>query len=67
MSTIKINTCDKEWFGRDYLFFNKNGDALNFKYDETLDKYQGNYYFNKKYVIIFICVDKLSIKIIFKQ
>ena len=46
MSTIKINTCDKEWFGKDYLFFNKEGNSLNINYDEGNNMYMGDLYFD---------------------
>ena len=45
MSTIKINTCDKEWFGRDYVFYDSKGNPINILYDAELDLYQGRQYF----------------------
>jgi hypothetical protein len=45
MATIKINTCDKDWFGRDYVFYDKKGYPMNILYDEELDMYKGKLYF----------------------
>lgn len=45
MSTVKINTCDKEWFGKDYVFYNKSGNPMNILYDAELDIYKGKLYF----------------------
>ena len=47
MSTIKINTCDKDWFGKDYVFYDKNGNPMNILYDEELDQYKGKLYFDQ--------------------
>lgn len=47
MSTIKINTCDKDWFGKDYVFYDKNGNPINILYDEELDQYKGKLYFDQ--------------------
>jgi hypothetical protein len=44
-TTIKINTCDKDWFGRDYVFYDKNGNSINILYDQELDLYKGKLYF----------------------
>ena len=45
MSTIKINTCDKEWFGRDYVFYDSSGNPININYDTELGIYQGKQFF----------------------
>lgn len=47
MSTIKINTCDKEWFGKDYVFYDKSGNPINILYDAELDQYKGTLYFSE--------------------
>ena len=44
MSTVKINTCDKDWFGKDYVFYDGNGNPINILYDQTLEQYRGNRY-----------------------
>jgi hypothetical protein len=44
LPNIKINTCDKDWFGRDYVFYDKNGNPINILYDETLKQYKGKLY-----------------------
>ena len=46
MSTIKINTCDKDWFGKDYIFYDSDGSPININYDEELDMYRGKLYFD---------------------
>jgi len=45
LPTVKINTCDKDWFGRDYVFYDQNGNPMNILYDEELDTYRGKLYF----------------------
>lgn len=45
--TIKINTCDKEWFGKDYVFYDKQGNPMNILYDDTLDMYSGKLFFDQ--------------------
>lgn len=44
-TTIKINTCDKEWFGKDYVFYDSSGNPININYDEELGIYKGKQFF----------------------
>lgn len=47
MSTVKINTCDRDWFNRDYVFYNKEGNPVNILFDEELGYYKGKLYFEE--------------------
>jgi len=47
LSTIKINTCDQNWFNRDYVFYNKKGNPINILFDEELGYYKGKLYFEE--------------------
>ena len=45
MPTVKINTCDKDWFNRDYVFYDNKGNPMNILYDSELRRYTGRQYF----------------------
>jgi hypothetical protein len=43
--SVKVNTCDKDSFGKDYIFYDTSGNPININYDAELDLYQGRQYF----------------------
>jgi len=45
LPTIKINTCDRESFNRDFVFYDGKGNPMNILYDQQLDYYTGKLFF----------------------
>jgi len=47
LATVKINSCDKDWFNRDYVFYDGQGNPMNIIFDQQLGYYTGKMFFQE--------------------